>query len=195
MQSGKTANFTGVIAKAIDSGYRYIIVLTGMIDLLRSQTQRRLDMELVGVENLLGDGTEAEVSNDPKFDYGQDEDWPHKFMRLGVDPDDAQQPSITRYTGKPSDYRGLEGAADQLKPVKHQPELPLYAPENLTRARAGLFVIKKNSRVIEKLVADLKRVRNSIKDIPVLIIDDESDQASVNTVDPLKVAKAKQDGN
>lgn len=194
VQSGKTANFTGVIAKSVDAGYRYIIVLTGMIDLLRGQTQRRLDMELVGVENLIGDGTLEEVTADPKFDYGQDEDWPHKFMRLGVDPDTAQQPSITRYTGKGSDYRGLGGAADQLKPVKHQPDLPLYAPENLTRARAGLFVIKKNSRVIEKLVADLKRVRNSIKDIPVLIIDDESDQASVNTVNPEKVAKAKQAG-
>ncbi|PND52138.1 MULTISPECIES: Z1 domain-containing protein [Rhodococcus] len=194
VQSGKTANFTGVVAKAIDAGYRYIIVLTGMIDLLRDQTQRRLDMELVGVENLLGDGTLDEVSSDPKFDYGLDEDWPYKFMRLGVDPDTAQQPSITRYTGQAGDYKGLGGAADQLKPVKIQPDLPLYAPENLTRARAGLFVIKKNARVIDKLVADLKRVRNSIKDIPVLIIDDESDQASVNTVNPEKVAKAKQEG-
>ena len=47
-----------------------------MIDLLRGQTQRRLDMELMGVENLLGDGTLEEVSADPKFDYGLDEDWP-----------------------------------------------------------------------------------------------------------------------
>lgn len=194
VQSGKTANFTGVVAKALDAGYRYIIVLTGMIDLLRDQTQRRLDMELVGIENLLGDRTEDEVSTDPKFDYAQDEDWPHRFMRLGVDPDTAQQPSIVRYTDKSGDYRGLGGAADQLKPVKHQPDLPLYAPENLTRARAGLFVTKKNSKVLEKLVADLNRIRGSIKDIPVLIIDDESDQASVNTINPAKVAKAKLDG-
>lgn len=54
VQSGKTANFTGVIAKAIDSGYKLIIVLTGTIELLRGQTQRRLDMELVGEENILG---------------------------------------------------------------------------------------------------------------------------------------------
>ncbi len=38
VQSGKTANFTGVIAKAIDAGYRLIIVMTGTIELLRSQT-------------------------------------------------------------------------------------------------------------------------------------------------------------
>jgi len=54
VQSGKTANFTGVIAKAVDAGYRLIIVLTGTVELLRSQTQRRLDMELVGRENILG---------------------------------------------------------------------------------------------------------------------------------------------
>lgn len=53
VQSGKTANFTGVIAKAIDAGYRLIIVLTGTIDVLRRQTQRRIDMELVGKENIL----------------------------------------------------------------------------------------------------------------------------------------------
>src|SRR5262249_33832935 len=51
VQSGKTANFTGVIAKAIDAGYRLIIVLTGTTNMLRSQTQRRLDKELVGTEN------------------------------------------------------------------------------------------------------------------------------------------------
>ncbi len=53
VQSGKTANFTGVIAKAIDAGYRLVIVLAGTLDILREQTQRRLDMELVGKENIL----------------------------------------------------------------------------------------------------------------------------------------------
>ncbi len=53
VQSGKTANFTGVMAKAIDAGYRLIIVLTGTIEILRAQTQRRIDMELIGRENIL----------------------------------------------------------------------------------------------------------------------------------------------
>ncbi len=168
-----------------------------MLDLLRDQTQRRLDMELVGIENLLGDRSPPEeVSADPTFDYGLDDDWPDKFMSLGVDPPDlAQQPSITRYTGKHGDYRKLGGAADQLKPVRIRPDLPLYAPENIARARAGLFVVKKNAHVIDRLIGgDLDRIRNSIKDIPVLIIDDESDQASVNTVNPDKVAKAERAG-
>ena len=51
VQSGKTAHFTGVIAKAIDAGYRLVIVLTGTIDLLRQQTQRRIAAERL--KNLL----------------------------------------------------------------------------------------------------------------------------------------------
>ncbi|MCC5672612.1 hypothetical protein [Kocuria rhizophila] len=54
VQSGKTANFAGTIAKAVDAGYKLVIVLTGTIELLRAQTQKRLDKELVGVENVLG---------------------------------------------------------------------------------------------------------------------------------------------
>ncbi|MCZ9343248.1 endonuclease, partial [Streptomyces sp. TRM76130] len=54
VQSGKTANFTGVTAKAVDAGYRLVIVLAGTLNLLRGQTQRRLDMELIGQENILG---------------------------------------------------------------------------------------------------------------------------------------------
>lgn len=52
VQSGKTANFAGTIAKAIDAGYKMIVVLTGTIEILRSQTQKRLDKELVGAENV-----------------------------------------------------------------------------------------------------------------------------------------------
>lgn len=47
VQSGKTANFTGVIAKASDAGYRLFIVLSGIHNALRQQTQRRLDAQLV----------------------------------------------------------------------------------------------------------------------------------------------------
>ena len=48
IQSGKTANFTALIAKAADSGYRLVIVLAGVHNTLRSQTQKRLDQELTG---------------------------------------------------------------------------------------------------------------------------------------------------
>ena len=46
VQSGKTRNFAGVIAKAADAGYRLIIVLAGMHNNLREQTQIRLEDQL-----------------------------------------------------------------------------------------------------------------------------------------------------
>ena len=49
VQSGKTANFTAVTAKAIDAGYRFIIILAGTMDNLRDQTQRRLDLSLIHI--------------------------------------------------------------------------------------------------------------------------------------------------
>nr|WP_275436798.1 Z1 domain-containing protein [Helcobacillus sp. ACRRO] len=46
VQSGKTANYAGLIAKAVDEGYRIVIVLAGMHSNLRQQTQARLDNDL-----------------------------------------------------------------------------------------------------------------------------------------------------
>lgn len=48
VQSGKTANYTGLICKAADSGYKVIIVLAGMLNTLRNQTQKRLDNDFMG---------------------------------------------------------------------------------------------------------------------------------------------------
>ena len=48
VQSGKTANYTGLIAKAADAGYKVIIVLAGMLNSLRNQTQERLDSDFIG---------------------------------------------------------------------------------------------------------------------------------------------------
>ncbi|WP_208863434.1 Z1 domain-containing protein [Cellulosimicrobium cellulans] len=47
VQSGKTTNFTAVIAKAADRGYKFVIVLSGIHNGLRRQTQRRLEQQLV----------------------------------------------------------------------------------------------------------------------------------------------------
>jgi hypothetical protein len=48
VQSGKTANFAAVIAKAADAGYRLVVVLSGIDNGLRRQTQIRLSKELTG---------------------------------------------------------------------------------------------------------------------------------------------------
>lgn len=47
VQSGKTANMTAVIAKAVDAGYNLIVLLGGVTNKLRAQTQRRLESDIV----------------------------------------------------------------------------------------------------------------------------------------------------
>jgi len=51
VQSGKTANYTGVICKSADAGYRVIIVLAGVINSLRNQTQKRIDSGFTGIDS------------------------------------------------------------------------------------------------------------------------------------------------
>ena len=48
VQSGKTVNYTGLICKAVDAGYPLVIVLAGVHNSLRSQTQLRLDEGFLG---------------------------------------------------------------------------------------------------------------------------------------------------
>ncbi|MEH0521946.1 Z1 domain-containing protein [Streptomyces stelliscabiei] len=186
VQSGKTANFTGVTAKAIDAGYRLVIILGGTLNLLRGQTQRRLDMELIGQENILG----AADPNDPDalvdIDYQDDEDWPAKFVSFGARPSVLGAFDIERLTSRDRDYMALERGISALEFEKPDRTRPLYDPANLHAARARVMVVKKNKSVLEKLVKDLKKIGPILGEIPALIIDDESDQASVNTTNPRK---------
>lgn len=135
VQSGKTANFTSLIAKAADRGYRLIIVLSGVHNSLRAQTQRRLDLEL---------GLVA----DPK----------------GVGRPDREHVwwAITN-----ADLKGDFSPNTDAGPIA-------------TGSR-GLMVIKKNATVLRRLVKWLE-AGEVPSDLPVLIIDDEADQASINTV-------------
>ncbi|MDT0276656.1 Z1 domain-containing protein [Blastococcus goldschmidtiae] len=187
VQSGKTANFTGVLAKAVDAGYRLIIVLTGTVEILRRQTQRRLDMELVGVENILGGIDEADATKVAETDYHQDQDWlDGKFLRHNVPIwtlDDA--PTIRRLSTYSGDYKRLkQGLAALDFRAGHEladKQRPLYDPVNLFRSDVRLAIVKKNSTVLKRLVDDLGEIHAELGEIPTLIIDDEADQASVNT--------------
>jgi hypothetical protein len=60
VQSGKTANFNGVINSAIDLGYRLIIVLSGITEDLRKQTQDRIENDVIG-DKIGIDGNGAEI--------------------------------------------------------------------------------------------------------------------------------------
>ncbi|MGU3435069.1 Z1 domain-containing protein [Actinomycetes bacterium M1A6_2h] len=178
VQSGKTANFTGVIAKAVDAGYRLVIVLTGTIELLRSQTQRRLDMELVGKQNIGSDG-----------DYFDDAEWETGFVDHELDPNISNDvPAIRRLTGQSFDFHSLGKGLPALTYEFVDHGLPLNDPKNLFASDIRIAVVKKNSIVLKKLVDDLRRIPTKLDQIPTLIIDDESDQASVNTLNPEKFA-------
>ena len=180
VQSGKTANFTGVIAKAADAGYRLIIVLAGTVDVLREQTQRRLDKEMIGrelLEKSSGSGLPNEYRNDP--DWGQ-------FIAHGDLPSVLGSFDWSRLTGGEEDYKALRRGLDALEFVPAFRGRPLNHPANLHQLPARLIVIKKNVRVLRRLTKDLERLRTDLEEIPAVVIDDESDQASINTKKPTK---------
>jgi hypothetical protein len=181
VQSGKTANFSGVTAKAIDAGYRLVIILSGTLNLLRAQTQRRIDMELVGRENILRGASEFEA------DYADDPDWVKGgFAAFGALPSTLGAFDIVRMTTRVDDYKSLLQGIVALEFEKQEPALPLFDDQNLHRASARLMVVKKNKSVLTKLVKDLNKIKTPLSEIPVLIIDDEADEASVNTARPDK---------
>lgn len=192
VQSGKTANFTGIIAKAIDSGYRLVIVLTGTIELLRGQTQRRLDMELVGEENILGgrDRTDPEATKDLDYFGTDDADLKAgKFLRHGIDINrQPDVPGIKRLTTMEKGYRRLRLGLDALDFARtgelRNPAKPVYDPENLFGVDARIAVMLKNTTALKAIIRDLQDIQANMGEIPVLIIDDEADQASINTKKP-----------
>lgn len=190
VQSGKTANFTGVMAKALDAGYRLVIVLSGTMNLLRDQTQRRIDMELVGKEQIRRHAT---GDTDERFDYDDDPDWENRFISHGGRPSEMGAFDILRLTGAgqlkgmAGDYQSLKQGIQTLEIEKVDKRRPLYDPINLHPAAARLMVVKKNPSRLKKLVTDLRRIgEHHLSEVPALIIDDESDQASINTIDPDK---------
>ncbi|MBO4258041.1 Z1 domain-containing protein [Streptomyces griseorubiginosus] len=187
VQSGKTANFTGVTAKSIDAGYRLVIVLSGTLNLLRAQTQRRLDMELIGQENILRGADINDLDTLVGVDYVSDDDadWPD-FVQHGGRPSTLGAFDIERLTTRDKDYKSLAQGIRALEFEKREPTRPLYDPANLHHAAARVLVVKKNKSVLTKLVKDLKQIHGLLGELPALIIDDESDQASVNTLDPKK---------
>jgi hypothetical protein len=179
VQSGKTSHYGGLIAKAADAGYRLVIVLAGTMDILRQQTQRRIDKEIVGRE-LLGPD-----------EYGMDDDW-YDFVSHDGIPSEKGYFDWERLTNKYDDYISLcqylaaldFKSMDRTKRFNH--------PDNLRNAPAKLAVIKKVPPRINKLCRDLRRLgelRSKLEHVPTLIIDDESDLASVNTVDQSKPGK------
>jgi len=177
VQSGKTANFTAVAAKAADAGYRLIIVIAGTLNILRSQTQRRFDKELIGKELIQLSGS--------NHDYVGAKDW-DEFISHGDVPDQLGSFNWKRLTGETGDYQYLKRGLSALEFKSKYPDRRLNDPANLHDVEAVLVVVKKIPSVLKKLNRDLSNLRTALTEVPALIIDDESDQATINTVDPNK---------
>lgn len=162
IQSGKTANYTGLINKSLDAGYKLIIVLAGLTKDLRSQTQKRLDKEVLGYETR------------PNFQKGNP---------IGVGEIQGDNLYINAITNSGDSGDLNKKVAEAITTVLNDGMQPLIA------------VLKKNSSVLQALInnvlsSDAGAKTNGKFDVPVLIIDDEVDQASVNTKDPNSLLEA-----
>jgi hypothetical protein len=154
VQSGKTTNYSALIAKAADAGYRIIIVLSGLTNSLRKQTQIRLDKTFVG-KSSLGD----DVNN---------EFYPISRVMSGVEG----------YV-----FRSPFCGTTQLKDFNVATLRGIGASEG-NFAEPILFVTKKQVGILERLATWLSNLKEGgVLDGPMLVIDDEADNASVNTTD------------
>lgn len=141
VQSGKTGNFNAVINRALDSGYKLIIVLSGIMDDLRSQTQARIDKDVIG------DGKGVGLRQ--AFGHQGDES---VFQVVSITSEEA----------------------DFNRPL---------ADANFSLNQTNIMVCKKNVSILKNILLWLKD--NLPKDaakhsLPLLIIDDEADNASLN---------------
>lgn len=153
VQSGKTGNFNAVINRAIDSGYVLIIVLSGIMEDLRSQTQKRIETDVVG------EGRNAETNAIGTKGVG-------KIIRFG-NMGNSLTNQVKSITSPTSDFsRALLDADFSLNDT-------------------NILVCKKNVSVLKNLIIWLHDYLEEGKEkhgIPLLIIDDEADNASLNNI-------------
>jgi hypothetical protein len=144
VQSGKTSNYSALINKASDAGYKFIVVIAGTLNNLRNQTQLRLNESFIGKQgdNIVGVGIyDNEQSKLP--------------ICLTNDNNDFSL-----------DYANRVKGTLNFENIK----VPI------------LIVIKKNSSTLKNVVSWLEtQYPNGISEHSMLMIDDESDYASINT--------------
>lgn len=158
VQSGKTSHYSGLICKAADAGYKIIIVLAGLHNNLRSQTQVRLDEAFLGYKTTAFDG--------------------EAVAPIGVGEIDADPDIRPNYATNRADSGDFSTRIARNLGI---------TPEQ----RPWLFVVKKNKTVLERLLGWIRNHVANAKDketgrpivthLPVLVIDDEADHASVDT--------------
>ena len=146
VQSGKTTNYAALICKAADAGYKVVILLAGITNSLRAQTQERLDETFIGKVSVFSPTVQAEL---PITTFGTG-----RFPAYGTSRDnDFSKTAASTYGVTLSALR---------EPI--------------------IFVTKKNKSTLERLRDWLKdQNRGAPITEPLLLIDDEADNASINT--------------
>ena len=155
VQSGKTGNYIGLICKAADAGYRLIIVLAGIHNSLRSQTQFRID------EGFLGFDTQLARSITQTTD------------RIGVG---RINPTLIAHSLTTNEINGdFNRKASETSGISIGGKDPI------------ILVIKKNASVMKNLLGwlasrgkTMEDGKKQIKNLPLMVIDDEADNASIN---------------
>lgn len=154
VQSGKTANYTGLICKAADAGFNLIIILAGIHNNLRSQTQTRIDEGFLGFDT---QNTRAYSMN--------------KTIRIGVGLIPGFDKAIA------NSYTTSTERGDFTKQAANT------AGFNFNNPQPIILVIKKNASVLERLFSWLQTQSShgAITNKALLLVDDEADNASINT--------------
>jgi len=154
VQSGKTANYTGLICKAADAGYRLIIVIAGIHNNLRNQTQARIDEGFIGRDT--GKSQETKKGGAKHI--------------IGVGHFDPNNTPVS-LTNTLRDFNKATASTNTSEIDSYK--VPV------------VLVIKKNHRTLANLLDWLKdnsaRGDQEMIDQPMLLIDDEADNASINT--------------
>lgn len=156
VQSGKTAHYTGIICKAADAGYKIIIVLAGLHNNLRSQTQVRLE------EGFLGYAT---IANADLPDIGVGE----------INNNNDIKPNSATNRLEKGDFDKRSSRTLAVRPDQ-RPWL-FVVKKNKT-------VLERLQYWIQNHVWDTKHEetkRKIVTQLPLLIIDDEADHGSVDT--------------
>ncbi len=150
VQSGKTTNFIGVVNKALDTGYKVIIILSGLHNNLRAQTQARFEEGVTGSNTKL----DAETRNCGVASYIDD-------------------PAKLRIEGITS--RNDSGDFTKVK----EPNSTFSKIYSINKKNVSTL-----KRLIKYVEGFIPEGQNRHKDLPLLLIDDEADNASVNTKKP-----------
>ncbi len=163
VQSGKTSNYTGLINKAADAGYKLIIVLAGMHDSLRSQTQIRIDEGFLGFNSQRS----LQYSNTNKIGVGL------------YNPIDSK-------TSQPIDLPANAFTSSHLN-GDFNSRVAQSAGIHLKSSDPIIAVVKKNGSILKNLISWLAVWGDKqpdgkiiIRNLPFLLIDDEADNASIN---------------